>query len=265
MNVHLICIDPQRSFCCPDGELYVPGASEDMTRLAKMIDRIGPKINDIHVTLDSHHHIHIAHPVFWKDKKGKNPDPFTLINVDDVENGTWRATKPSLQQYALKYVKELKKNGRYVLCVWQPHCLIGTVGQTLHPEVNESLAKWSKQNFGYPDFITKGSNILTEHYSVVQADVPDPSDPSTQLNVGFINTLAEADMILFTGEAGSHCTKNSCEDIVNNFSDITQAKKIKLLKDTMSAVPGFEQQQQDLFNFCAKHDIEVLNSTEVLL
>lgn len=119
-NIQLVIIDPQRDFCLPNGALYVQGANEDMSRLATMITRLGKKLTDIHVTLDSHHHVHIAHPIFWKDKQGRHPSPFTLINAADVENGTWSATKPSLQTHALKYVRSLEKNKRYVLCIWPP-------------------------------------------------------------------------------------------------------------------------------------------------
>ena len=67
-KVELLIIDPQVDFCDPKvGALYVPGAEHDMNRLAAMIRRLNNKIDDIHVTLDSHHLIHIAHPIFWKD------------------------------------------------------------------------------------------------------------------------------------------------------------------------------------------------------
>lgn len=265
MNVQVCLIDPQFDFTCPQGNLFVGGSPGDMTRLATMINRLSTKISDIHVTLDSHVPLHISLPYWWVDKKGNNPPPFTQINVEDIENGTFRATKPSLQAHSLKYVKTLKSNGRYTLTVWPIHCLIGSIGQTIHPEIEDALNKWGRKNFAYPNFVTKGSNILTEHYSAVQADVPDPSDPSTQLNVGLINTLQEADIILFAGEASSHCCSFSLIDVVNNFADIKTAQKIKVLKDGMSPVGGFEAKQDELFAFCAKHGIEVLNSTEVLL
>ena len=60
MNIQLLIIDPQNDFCDPKGSLFVPGADGDMTRLATMIDRISPKLADIHVTLDSHHLVDIA-------------------------------------------------------------------------------------------------------------------------------------------------------------------------------------------------------------
>ena len=67
-RIELLIIDPQVDFCDPNrGALYVPGAEQDMKRLAKMIGRLRDKLADVHVTLDSHHFIHIAHPIFWRD------------------------------------------------------------------------------------------------------------------------------------------------------------------------------------------------------
>src|SRR5678816_2250300 len=78
-RIELLVIDPQVDFCDPKrGALYVPGAEEDMKRLAKMITRLKDKLDDVHVTLDSHHFIHIAHPIFWRDSHGKHLAVFTL-------------------------------------------------------------------------------------------------------------------------------------------------------------------------------------------
>ena len=65
-RIELLVIDPQVDFCDPArGALYVPGAEHDMARLAAMVRRLKGKLDDVHVTLDSHHFIHIAHPIFW--------------------------------------------------------------------------------------------------------------------------------------------------------------------------------------------------------
>jgi nicotinamidase-related amidase len=242
-KVHLVVIDPQFDFCDPSGNLYVKGADKDMERLGVMIEKIVDKIDDIHITLDSHHPVHIAHPIFWRDSKGNHPNPFTLISVSDVENGVWSTTRPGLYKQALNYVKELEKNKRYVLCIWPPHCLIGTKGQTVYEPINRALAQWTDQ-FAVVDYVTKGSNILTEHYSAIVADVPDPSDPTTQMNVSFLNTLNEADIILLAGEAGSHCLANTGRDAINYFTDDSFVKKLVLLEDATSPVPGFEGLQE---------------------
>jgi nicotinamidase-related amidase len=72
------------------------------------------------------------------------------------------------------------------------------------------------------------------------ADVPDPNDPSTQMNVSFLNTINEADIVLLAGEARSHCLANTGRDACNYFSDDSLVKKLVLLEDATSDVTGFE-------------------------
>ena len=215
-----------------------------MKRLATMIKRIKSKIDDIHVTVDSHHYVDVAHPVFWKDSSGKHPNPFTIITSQDVKNGTWNPTNISWRSKMISYVESLEKSGKYPLCIWPPHCLIGSEGHNIYPILFEALLEWEK-DFAMVDYVTKGSNVFTEHYSAIKSEVPDSQDPTTQINTRLINTLMEADVIVIAGEAGSHCLKNTVEDIALSFGDNSYIKKLVLLTDATSPVPGFEKQQED--------------------
>lgn len=244
-KIHLVAIDCQTDFCSPAGALYVKGADKDMDRLANMVKRLRKKIDDIHVTLDSHHFVHIAHPIFWKDSAGNHPNPFTIINAQDVRDGTWTTTKPSLFKAGKHYVEQLDKNARYPLCIWPPHCLIGTMGQSVYPVFNEALQEWCS-DFAAVDYVTKGSNILTEHYSAIVADVPDANDSGTQMNVKFLHTINEADLVLLAGEASSHCLKNTLYDALKYFTDDSLFSKIVLLTDATSPVTGFENLQEQM-------------------
>jgi nicotinamidase/pyrazinamidase len=240
-RVELLVIDPQNDFVDPKtAALYVPGAEGDMRRLAVMIDRIRGKLGDIHVTLDSHHPAHIAHPMFWKDSHGTHPAPFTTITADDVERGVWTTTQPGMYRKGLAYVRSLRDNGRYELTIWPPHCLIGSEGHAVYPPLFRALCEWERERFGVVDFVTKGSNVFTEHYSAVLADVPDPSDASTQINTDVIRTLEKADVVAIAGEALTHCVANTVRDIANNFGDDSFVSKLVLLTDASSGIPGFE-------------------------
>lgn len=236
-NIHLIMIDPQRDFCDPAGSLFVPGADKDMLRLAQFIRTNGNKFADIHCTLDSHQTIHIAHPIFWKDSNDKHPAPFTTITVDEVRAGKWKTTNPSLLNKGLHYVEELAKHNRYQLMIWPPHCRIGTLGHALVGDIADALCEWEAKYFAKVNFVAKGSNFFTEHYSAVQADVPDDSDNTTRLNTDLLDILKQADEILITGEALSHCVANTITDVANNFGD-ENIKKFVLLRDTTSNVPN---------------------------
>lgn len=261
-KIHLVIVDPQNDFCDPKGSLFVKGGDKDMDRLAAFIDANHHRISEIHTTLDSHQVIHIAHPIFWVNSKGENPKPFTLISDTDVRNGTWRAFHPQLQGRAQNYVDTLKKNGRYVLCIWPEHCLIGTWGHSVYPSISNALVAWEKKTISRVNYITKGSNFLTEHYSGVMADVPDDEDPSTKLNTALIDTLQDADEVWFTGEALSHCVANTCVDIADNFGD-ENIKKIVLLEDTSSNVPGFEQMGKDFVQKMASRGMRIAKTTTV--
>ena len=264
MHVELLIIDPQIDFCDPDkGALYVGGAEHDIARLARMVRRLAPRLNDIHVTLDSHHLVDIAHPIFWRDSQGAHPDPFTTITTSDVEAGRWTTAQPSFYPRALDYVKALDAHGRYQLTIWPPHCLIGSQGHAVMPELFAALLEW-EQRFALVDYVTKGSNIYTEHYSAVQAEVPDPSDPSTQINTGLIQSLMQADLIAVAGEAGSHCVANTVRDVANNFGDDSFVSKLVLLTDATCPVTGFETHQSDFIREMTTRGMQLSTTTDFL-
>ena len=263
MNIHLLGIDCQVDFCNPSGKLFVAGADKDMLRLAAMIKRLSKKINKIHMTLDSHDTIHIAHPIFLVDSNGNHPKPFTLISEEDVLKGTWRATRMAYQERLIKYVKTLKANGRYVLVCWPPHCITATSGWCLTNEINEALEIWCKDHFDKIDYVVKGVNPLTEHYSIVKADVIDDTDPSTMINTELIKTLSEADVLLIAGEALSHCVANSVIDIADLFGE-ENIKKIILLEDCSSSVSGFENLGKDFVTSMVKRGMKIAKSTDFL-
>ncbi|RYG27000.1 isochorismatase family protein [bacterium] len=243
MKRHLIIIDPQRDFCKPEGALYVRGADEDMRRLAEYVTR--ESFDRIHVTLDSHQWVHIAHPIFWVGPGSEHPAPFTVIQEKDLLDGAWRASQDGLREYALEYVRTLAAKGRYSLTIWPPHCIITTPGHAVHDELALALRAWSEANLRPIDFWAKGSNVRTEHYSAIQADVPDPSDPATSVNQALIGALEEADELMFAGEALDYCLLNTVRDLVDASPEI--AGRIVLLKDASSSISGCTIDDHEFF------------------
>jgi nicotinamidase/pyrazinamidase len=265
MKVDLLIIDPQEDFCNKNGALYVKGAEKDMERLAAFINRTYSRLHDIHVTLDSHHLMDGCHPMFWKDSKGNPPDPFTSITDTDMESGKWTTREPGHFRKMLANLKTLKKSNRYTMMIWPPHCLIGRPGQAIVPSICEALDKFCAHGTGATiDYVTKGSNVFTEHYSAVQAEVPDPSDPTTQINTRFIKTLMDVDEVAIAGEAGSHCVANTVMDIANNFGDESMIKKMVLLEGCYSAVTGCEQLQTDFIDKMMKRGMRVVKVNDYL-
>lgn len=247
-GLKLLIIDPQNDFCCNDenplpngnpGSLCVPGAWDDMNvRLPRMIDELGPRIKGISVTLDCHQVMHIANPFFWKNAAtGDPPSPFTIIDHDDVKQGIYVPAVPSLREHALRYTQQLEQNGRYKLCIWPEHCIIGTAGNAIVPGLAEALNKWARDNRKTVSYVSKGSFWGSEHYSGIKADVPDPRDPSTQVNTALIRELEEAAELLIAGEASSHCVLNTVNDTMTELGE-DAARTWTLLEDCMSGIPS---------------------------
>lgn len=238
MNLQFLIIDPQNDFAHPQGNLFVPHADTDSQRLATLLQRLNTKITQIHVTLDTHHWVDIAHPIFWIDFQGKHPAPFTIITESDVLEGKWKTTRPDYQTRATEYVRSLTGQGRYELTIWPPHCLIGKPGHNVITSIAEALTEW-ENTFAIVNYINKGTNIWTEHYSAFKAEVPDPQDSTTFLNTHLLEQLKQADLIAISGQALSHCVANTVRDLADNLGQENLAKMI-LIQDTTSNVPGFE-------------------------
>ena len=92
-------------------------------------------------------------------------------------------------------------------------------------------------------------------------DVPDDDDASTKLNTALIDMLTEADEILITGEALSHCVANSIRDVAAQFG-ADQVQKFTLLEDTSSNVGGFEKMGQDFVKEMVKKGMKITRTTD---
>lgn len=241
MKYSLLIIDPQNDFTSPEGTLFVPGADEDCRRLGKFITDNIQKIDNIHITLDSHPVHHIAHPCFWKDAAGNSPAPYTIITYQDLYTGKYSVSEPSLKTAAEEYLLALENRGRYNLTIWPFHCLTATWGFCVEDNVWKAVHEWELYaDRNEVDFVKKASNPMTEHYSAIQAEVPDPSDPDTRTNFNLIDKLKQADQIIVAGEALSHCLANTIKDLVVYIP----AYKITILTDCTSSVTGFEEEGQ---------------------
>lgn len=276
---HLLVIDCQNDFVFDDGtlaathpgeegkkgSLCVPGANRDAERLATFVRKYVDEIDDISVTYDSHHEVDISHPCFWVDSVGNNPSPFTIITPDDVRAGKWRTAKLGWNTKALEYLDRLASKGRYPHCIWPVHCVIGSWGHSLYPDFSDALRFWQRERFALPNEVTKGSNLFTEHFSAVMAEVSDPdvvgNDESVQFNTDFVNLLVDYDEVLVSGQALSHCVANTVRDVVN-FIDPALVPKFTILLDTCSNVPGFESLGDQFVNDMVKLGMKTSNTID---
>jgi nicotinamidase/pyrazinamidase len=255
LKVRLVIIDPNNDFMdLPSSTLPVPGATADMDRAGTMIDRLGGGIGDIDVTLDSHHLIDVGHPAMWVNQNGQHPSEIMVITADQIRNKIWTPVHGdapldalgqkldikgvrTLRDYMIWYADQLEARGNYLLTVWTTHCLIGSNGHAVYRPLFDALMRWSRKTFSTVNWVTKGTNPLTEHYGAVMAEVPLPNDPSTQLRTGFITGLQRADVVVICGEAWSHCVRATVTQVSENIGD-KHLSKIHLLTDGMSSIPA---------------------------
>jgi len=245
---HLLLIDPQRDFCdlpprvCPPGmapALPVPGADADLHRVAAFLDAVAGTIDAVTVTLDTHQRLDIAHPAFWRQGDGRDVPPFTPISAAALREGAYVPRDPSWEPWARQYVDALAAAGRYTLMVWPEHCVEGSWGHGVHGAVADAVARWERRTGREAWRLAKGRNPFTEHYSAVQAEVPDPADPETLPNRALLERLAAADRVVVAGVAGSHCVRATVEHLADHLSPA----RLVLLADAMSPVTGFAAAQ----------------------
>lgn len=282
-NVHLLIIDPQNDFCdipsaflpfVSDGystrqlapALPVPGADADMVRLGNFIKDVKSELSDITVTIDSHHRYDISHPTFWKQGDGKDVAPFTQITAADVLAGKYLTRREDALSRAIDYLTELEKSGRYTHMVWPVHCEEGSWGRNIHTSVQRACNAWEDLHLKPFNKVVKGMNPWTEHYSAVQAEVPDAADEESQVNQRLIDLLATADRILVAGEAGSHCVRSTVEHLLEQLNLRKNGKpvpQVTLLVDAMSPVAGFEAQFKDFLDDMVRPGVRLATTKDV--
>jgi nicotinamidase-related amidase len=262
-RIRLLVIDPQNDFMDVAGAaLPVPGASADMTRLAGFVDALGPAIDDLVVTLDSHASVGIERTTFWVTADGAAVAPFTLIRAADVHAGTYTPRNPARRQEVVQYLEALEAGSGRTLIVWPVHCVLGTWGHNIHPALAESIARWEYTSSRTCDKVLKGLNPLTEQYSAFRAEVPRADDARTRNNDVLMARLAAGDEVLVVaGEALSHCVAASGEDMLAQL-DPARLRNTVFLTDCMSPVTGFEAAGQQFLQQLREHGVRTMGSAE---
>ena len=277
-KLHLLIIDPQNDFCdlpatylpqhlAQSGTiapaLPVPGAHQDMLRIAQLIQQGRQGLTGISITLDTHHILDIAHPGFWQQADGSAVQPFTSISAAQVRAGQFQPRNAAALPRVLNYLDTLEATQRYGLLIWPVHCAIGSWGHNVHADVYAACQVWQAQSGCDINFINKGTNPWTEHYSALMAEVPDPKAPETLLNQALLDQLAGQDRIYICGEAGSHCVKATTEHIVQHIG-AQHIGKLVLLSDCISPVTGFDAQYQGFLSAMRAQGVEIAASTQIL-
>jgi len=254
-RISLWIVDAQNTFCIPGYELFVGGRSgraavEDNVRLCEFIYRNLGRITHITATMDTHTAHQIFHPIFFVDKDGNHPAPYTDIHAEELRVGKWTfntmlaphfGIAPEYgQQMMIHYAEALEKKGKYALTIWPYHAMLGGIGHALVPALEEAIFFHSIARTAPPEFEIKGSKTFTENYSVIGPEVlTGPMDETLgERNPKFIQQLQEVDRLYIAGQAKSHCVAWTISDLLDDIqaTDPELAKKVYLLDDCSSAV-----------------------------
>ncbi len=235
-KIALVLVDYQHDFVDPTGTLYVPGSQDDVARLLTWFYTNAPRITSVYASLDTHLPFQIFFSSWWKNPKtGEHPQPFTAITVEDVTNMKW---VPVIQSsWSIKYVHLLKQKAKKDLMIWPNHTMEGTLGHMLVAPISEALAWHSAARHTQPTYIVKGRTIRTEYYGIFGAEVPDPEDPESGLNVTLLDAVMKHDKVYVAGEAKSHCVLETERQLVGRFGNQPEMlKRLHFLRDCTSSV-----------------------------
>jgi nicotinamidase-related amidase len=286
-RIGLLLVDVQNTFCNPEFELFVAGRSgtgavDDGVRICEFVYRNLGAITQVTATLDTHSAIQIFHPVFWVDERGEHPAPHTIVTSQDLERGRFRvnpkiaaAVAPragfDLEEYTRHYARKLEEGGKYPLAVWPYHAMVGGIGHALVSVVEEALFFHSVARSSPTRFEIKGSNPLTEHYSVLRPEVLEDHAGRriAEENDRLVDALLGFDVIAVAGQAKSHCVAWTVEDLLARIRarDPRLAGRVYLLEDCSSpvVVPGvvdFTEPADEAFCRFAEAGMHRVRSTD---
>ncbi len=288
-NIILSVIDMQADFINPQssnlpGNLAVPGAVDDVKRLCNFIFDNVERITHIVASLDTHYLFQPFHQFNWMAgsnpadgyKEGDNPKPFTLITQEDIANSAWLPTRMPLHMRDM--VRRLELGSKKQLCIWPVHCELGTPGHALDPCLMEAIHFHAGARSNQYGLTIKGGSYFSEHYGILQAEVPFDDDQDTQLNMTIVNKWMEADAIYFAGEAKSHCVLETLNQVAEVFQQKSpqMLERLHVLQDCTSSVADlvdengtvlvpFDDIANDRFKELAKMGFKFVNSTEPIL
>ncbi len=246
----LVLVDYQHDFVAPTGALAVPGAQDDVARLLAWLYRNAGRITRIYLSLDTHLPIHIFYSAWWVNPvTGEHPQPFTTITVAEVERGVWA---PTMQpEWSRTYLRLLARQAKKDLMIWPPHTMEGTLGHMLTPALSEAVAWHSIARQTQPIYVSKGRTARTEFYGIFGAEVPDPDDAASGLNMALLDEVMSHDRVYLAGEAKSHCVLETARQLVAHCGGAPDAlRRLYLLRDCVSSVA------HPTINFDALADME---------
>lgn len=249
----LLIIDPQNDFM-EDGNLAVKGASKDMLNLVSFIYNNLKKIDKIKVSLDTHTYKQIFSQSWWADDDGNPPEVFTVID----ENSKYKPLYH--EEYSYEYLKHLKENNKELI-IWPYHCILGTFGHNIEPNLENMLSYFSLVTKNCVEKITKGSNPQSEMYGIFKEEYADINE---KINPLLAKSYGKYENIIIAGEAKSHCVLESVKQMCELYEYDTFTSNIYILEDCMSSIPGYEEKTTMAFKKLSEDYNVILTDTNKL-
>lgn len=287
-KVHLLVIDDQNDFSFPEGSLYVggrsgTGAMDAQKNLVEFVYRYLHVVSQITCTMDTHNPYQVFFTSAHLRADGSRPEAHTIISADEYEAGEYRPDPVMARHLGVDvvwlakqfpyYCRQLEKSQRLQLYLWPYHCLLGSQGHLLTGAVEAMrlFHGFARGADNLPE--TKGSNPLTEHYSIFAPEVATTWEgkpiPHAERNYKLIKKLVEADIVILAGLASSHCLKYSGVDFLSEIAkqDANLPKKVYVLSDCTApvVVPGgkdFTKEAQEGFDFFERAGAHIVSSTK---
>ncbi|MBY0549181.1 MAG: hypothetical protein K2W95_18045 [Candidatus Obscuribacterales bacterium] len=276
-SIALTIIDQQKTFCLDDGELSIaPASITDTVNICEFVYRNLRVISDLILTLDTHYLFQIFHPLFWLDGNGDHPKGFTVVLPGDVGKRWFVNPEMAyvlfgdvkylswLQTYAVHYTEELARQGKPPLVVWPVHGRLGSPGHAIVPALQvavdfHDITRWSKSQYRI-----KGDLPLSEYYSPFGTEVTKAHDGVVvgEESDRAVEDLLKNEVLIIAGEAESHCVRAAIYDVLKKIKvqDPSLAKRVYILENCTSSVPGFEQQGKDAMEDFKKAGMNVVDS-----
>lgn len=274
IKVLFVGIDYQYCFMENVGSLGVGGSIDDVKRAITWLYNNGDKVSRVMLSMDDHVMQQIFFPCWWVDDNGNHPDPYTFITYDDVVHGKWIPNfdklvpydgKPGNMEvsYCSEYVRKLEEGGKQKLQIWPYHAIGGGSDANIEAQLCAMVYYHSRIRGINPYIARKGTDPWTEMYSLIKPEW----SLDNYINKPVLDEMSKYDIVIFTGEAASHCAGLTVLDTVQYFSGIGAKKpRFVILRDCMSPIPTFEAHTEELYKTLEKeYKVLVTESTKFSL